>query len=88
MNPLQIKVVCAKPIDSMSPKLRFQLSDSSVDLMKAFRLGGFEGVGGTWKMPPTDETTRASVNGEDYRLDRAVQSAAAAFSVALDAALV
>jgi len=56
--------------------------------MKAFSLGGFEDVGGTWKMPPTDETsTRASVNGEDYRLDRAVQSAAAAFSVALDAAV-
>jgi len=25
--------------------LRFQLSDGSVDLMKAFSLGGFEGVG-------------------------------------------
>jgi hypothetical protein len=36
--------------------LRFQLSDGSVDLMKAISLGGFEGVGGAWKMPPTDET--------------------------------
>jgi hypothetical protein len=24
--------------------------------MKACSLGGFEGVGGAWKMPPTDET--------------------------------
>jgi len=24
--------------------------------MKAFSLGGFEGVGGAWKMPFTDET--------------------------------
>ena len=24
--------------------------------MKACSLGGFEGVGGVWKMPPTDET--------------------------------
>ena len=55
VNPLQIKVVRVKPIDPMSPKLRFQLSDSSVDLMKAFSLGGFEGVGGAWKMPPMDE---------------------------------
>jgi hypothetical protein len=36
--------------------LRFQLSDGSVDLMKAFSLGGFEGVGGAWNLPPTDET--------------------------------
>ena len=52
----QIEVVRVKPIDPAAPMLRFQLSDGSVDLMKAFSLGGFEGVGGAWKMPPTDET--------------------------------
>jgi hypothetical protein len=52
----QIEVVRVKPIDPAAPKLRFQLSDGSVDLMKAFSLGGFEGIGGAWKMPPTDET--------------------------------
>jgi hypothetical protein len=56
VNPPQIKVVRVKPIDPAVPKLRFQLSDGSVDLMKAFSLGGFEGVGGAWKMPSTDET--------------------------------
>ena len=52
----EIEVVRVKPIDPAAPNLRFQLSDGSVDLMKAFSLGGFEGVGGAWKMPPTDET--------------------------------
>ena len=56
VNPPQIKVVRVKPIDSGGPKLRLQLSDSSVDLMKAFSLGGFQGVGGTWKLPTTEET--------------------------------
>jgi hypothetical protein len=45
-----------KPIDPAAPMLRFQLSDGSVDLMKAFSLGGFEGIGGVWKMPLSDET--------------------------------
>ena len=31
-------------------------SDGSVDLMKSFSLGGFEGVGGSWKLPPSDDT--------------------------------
>jgi hypothetical protein len=35
---------------------KIQLSEGSVDLMKAFSLGGFEGIGGAWKMPPMDET--------------------------------
>jgi hypothetical protein len=52
----QIEVVRVKPIDPAAPKLRFQLSDESVDLMKSFRLDGFDGVGGAWKMPSTDET--------------------------------
>jgi hypothetical protein len=52
----QIEVVRVKPIDPAAPKPRFQLSDRSVDLMKSFSLGGFEGVGSAWKVPPTDET--------------------------------
>src|SRR6516165_2827322 len=55
-NPPQIEVVRVKPIDPAAPKLRFQLSDESVDLMKSFRLDDFDGVGGAWKMPSTDET--------------------------------
>jgi hypothetical protein len=56
VNPPQIQVVRVKPIDPAVPKLRFQLSDGSVDLMKAFSLGGFEGIGSAWKMPLMDET--------------------------------
>ena len=52
-NPPQIEVVRVKPTDPTSPKLRFQLSDGSVDLMKSRSL---DGVGGAWKMPLTDET--------------------------------
>ena len=55
-NPPQIEVVRVKPTDPTSPKLRFQLSDGSVDLMKPRSLGGVDGVGGAWKMPFTDET--------------------------------
>jgi hypothetical protein len=55
-NPPQIEVARVKPIDPATRKLRFQLSDGSVDLMKSFRLDGFDGVGGAWKMPSTDET--------------------------------
>jgi hypothetical protein len=55
-NRRHIEVVRVKRIDPATPKLLFQLSDGSVDLMKAVSLGGFEGIGGAWKMPPTDET--------------------------------
>ena len=55
-NPPQIEVARVKPIDPAAPKPRFQLSDGSVDLTKSFSLGGFEGVGGSWKLPPTDDT--------------------------------
>jgi hypothetical protein len=55
-EPPQIEVVRVKPTDPTSPKLRFQLSDGSVDLMKSRSLGGVDGVGGGWKMPLTDET--------------------------------
>ena len=55
-NPPQIEVLRVKPIDPAAPKLRFQLSDASVDLMKSFRLDGVDGVGSAWKIPSTDET--------------------------------
>jgi hypothetical protein len=48
----RIEVVRVKPIDPAVRKLRFQLSEGSVDLMKAFNLGGFEGIGGIWEIPP------------------------------------
>ena len=46
----QIEVVRVKPVD-WTPR-NLQLSDGLVDLMKAFSLGGSEGVGGVWKIPP------------------------------------
>jgi hypothetical protein len=55
VNPPQIKMVRVKPIDPAAPELRFQLSDGSVDLMRAFSLDGLEGVGGAWNLPHTDE---------------------------------
>jgi hypothetical protein len=52
-NPPQIKVMRVMLIDPTVPRLlRFQLSEGSVDLMKAFSLGGSEGIGGVWKIPP------------------------------------
>jgi hypothetical protein len=49
----QIKVMRVMLIDPTVPRLlRFQLSEGSVDLMKAFSLGGSEGIGGVWKIPP------------------------------------
>jgi hypothetical protein len=50
----QIEVVRVKRIDPAAPK--FQLSDGRVDLMRVFSLGGSEGIGATWKMPPAGET--------------------------------
>ena len=55
-RPPHIEVVRVKPTDPTSPKLRFQLSDGSVDLMTSRSFGGVDGVGGAWKMPLTDET--------------------------------
>ena len=53
VNPPQIKVVRVKLIDPAVPQLlRFQLSEGSVDLMKALSLSDSEGIGGVWKMPP------------------------------------
>jgi hypothetical protein len=37
----QIEVERVKPVDPTDPKLRFQLSDNAVDLMRGFSLGGF-----------------------------------------------
>ena len=49
----RIEVVRVKRIDPAVPQLlRFQLSQGSVDLIKAFSLSGFEGIGGVWKVPP------------------------------------
>ena len=50
-NPPQIEVVRVKPTDPTSPKLRFQLSDGSVDLMKDFSLSSAQGIGGAWGTP-------------------------------------
>jgi hypothetical protein len=51
----KIEMVRVKRIDP-GPKLRFRLSDGSVDLMNVFSLGGADGIGATWKTPPTGET--------------------------------
>jgi hypothetical protein len=56
VNPPQIQVVRVKPIDPAVPKLRFQLSDGSVDLMLVA-----PGRCRLWTRP----STHASVNGED-----------------------
>jgi hypothetical protein len=55
-NLPQIEVVYVKRIDPDAPKPRFQLRDGVIDLTKGFSLGGSEGIGATWKMPPTGET--------------------------------
>jgi hypothetical protein len=55
-NLPKIEVLRVKPIDPEAQKPRFQLSDGSVDLMKGFSLGGLEGIGHAWKMPPIGGT--------------------------------
>jgi hypothetical protein len=48
----RIEVVRVKRIDPAVPQLlRFQLSQGSVDLIKAFSLSGLEGIGGVWNIP-------------------------------------
>jgi len=48
----RIEVVSVKRVDPAVPQLlRFQLSEGSVDLMKAFSLSGLEGIGGVWNIP-------------------------------------
>jgi hypothetical protein len=60
----KIDVVRVKPLDPAAPKPRFQLKDGMVDLMKTSTLGGLEGIGHTWKLPPTGvrRALRAMVN--------------------------
>ena len=65
----QIEVVRVKPIDPAAPMLRFQLSDGSVDLMKAFSLGGFEGGGPGRCRLLTRLSTSATVDGEAHPLE-------------------
>jgi hypothetical protein len=48
----KIEIVRVKRLDPAAAKPRFQLRDGSVDLMKAFSLGGFQRIGHAWKMPP------------------------------------
>src|SRR5260370_11460606 len=49
----RIEVVRVKRIDPAVPQLlRFQLSQGSVDLIKAFSLSGFEGIGGGLEITP------------------------------------
>jgi hypothetical protein len=45
-----------KLIHSNAPTPRFQLRDGVVDLTKGFSLGGSEGIGAAWKLPPIGET--------------------------------
>jgi hypothetical protein len=52
----QVKMVRVKRVEPAAPNFRSQLSDGEVDLMKGFHLGGPEGIGSGWKMPPTGET--------------------------------
>jgi hypothetical protein len=55
-NLPQIDVVRVQRIDPAAPKFQFRLSDGVVDLMKAFSLDSFEGIGSVWKMEPPTET--------------------------------
>jgi len=56
MTPSSPKVVRVKLIDPKAPTPRFRLRDGAVDLTKGFNLGGSEGIGAAWKMPPIGET--------------------------------
>ena len=52
----RIEIVRVKRTDSAAPEFQFRLSDGVVDLMKAFSLDSFEGIGSAWKMEPPTET--------------------------------
>jgi hypothetical protein len=84
VNPPQIKLLRVKPIDPATPKLRSQLIDGSVDLMKAFSLGGPEGVGGSGRSRLTQRflirSTRVTGNGgATVRAKSSLQSLAVIF---------
>jgi hypothetical protein len=51
----KIEIVRVKRIDP-DGRLGFNLRGGIVDLTKGFSLGGSEGIGANWKMPPTSET--------------------------------
>ena len=55
-NPPRIEVKRVKLIDPNAPTPRFQLNDGVVDLTRGFSLGGSEGIGAAWKVPPTEPT--------------------------------
>jgi hypothetical protein len=55
-NLPQIEVARVKRIDPAAARFQFRLRDDEVDLMKAFSLDSFEGVGSAWKMEPPTET--------------------------------
>ena len=58
-NLPQIEVVRVKRIDPAAPRFQFRLSDGVVDLMKAFSLDSFEGIGSAWKMEADGNIRRA-----------------------------
>ena len=45
-----------KRINPAAPRFQSRLSDDVVELMKGFSLASFEGIGGAWKTPPTNQT--------------------------------
>src|SRR5262249_18604922 len=64
-NPPQIEVVRVKPTDPTSPKLGFQLSDGSVDLMKSRALAASAALVEPGRCRRvTRPSTRATVDGE------------------------
>src|SRR5262245_17616262 len=72
-NSPQIEVVRVKPTDPTSPKLRFQLNDGSVDLMKPRSLGGVDALVAPGRCRlPTRPSTRATANGKPTSSIRAV----------------
>jgi hypothetical protein len=50
-NVPQIKSVRLKRLDPVASTYQFRLGDGEVDLLKAFRLDGSDGVGSAWKVP-------------------------------------
>jgi hypothetical protein len=49
----KIDIVRVKILDPRTASPPFRLKHESVDLMKGFSLGSFEGLGGVWKVPST-----------------------------------
>ena len=51
-NLPQIETVRVKRVDPVASRYQFRLGDGEIDLMKGFSLGGSDGIGSAWKMPP------------------------------------